>query len=157
MRESALKSHVLSKRHKERAPSLSNIASLLTPHQDQSDQKGKDSNEPASKETSSNEPAKKKQSEVDQLSVKSEKISAQICWVLILVTSKHLVNSSSSSGDLFSVMFPDSDVVKQFQCGHTKAGYVAHFGSVPYFHELMLSKLPDCPYISSFFEKCLNS
>ena len=62
MRESALKSHVLSKRHKERTPSLSNIASLLTPHQDQSDQKGKDSNEPASKETSSNEPAKKKQS-----------------------------------------------------------------------------------------------
>ena len=84
----------------------------------------------------------------------SEKISAQICWVLNLVTSKHLVNSSSSSGDLFSVMFPDSDVVKQFQCGHTKAGYVAHFGSVPYFHELMLSKLPDCPYISLFFEKC---
>ena len=62
MGESTLKSHVLSKRHKERTPSLSNIASLLTPHQDQSDQKGKDSNEPASKETSSNEPAKKKQS-----------------------------------------------------------------------------------------------
>ena len=41
---SALKSHILSKRRKERTPSLSNIASLLTPYQDQSDQKGKDSN-----------------------------------------------------------------------------------------------------------------
>ena len=39
--ESDLKSHILSKRYKEKTPSLSNIASLLTPHQDQSAQKGK--------------------------------------------------------------------------------------------------------------------
>ena len=75
---SALKSHILSKRRKERTPSLSNIASLLTPYQDQSDQKGKDSNEPASKETTSNEPAKKKHSSVDQLFVKSATISGEI-------------------------------------------------------------------------------
>ena len=37
MGESALKSHILSERHIERTPSLSNISSLLTPHQDQSD------------------------------------------------------------------------------------------------------------------------
>ena len=74
MVESALKSHILSKWHQERTPSLSNIASLLTlQHQDQSDEKGKDSNELASKETTSNEPAKTKQSSVDQLFVKSEK------------------------------------------------------------------------------------
>ena len=78
MEESALKSHILNKRHKERTPSLSNIATLLTPHQDQSDQKGKDSNEPASKETTSIEPAKKKQSSVDQHFVKSAAISAEI-------------------------------------------------------------------------------
>ena len=45
MAESA-KSHILSKRHKERTPSVSNIASLPTPDQDQYVQKGKDSNEP---------------------------------------------------------------------------------------------------------------
>ena len=78
MEESALKSHILNKQHKEMTPSLSNIATLLTPHQDQSDQKGKDSNEPASKETTSIEPAKKKQSSVDQHFVKSAAISAEI-------------------------------------------------------------------------------
>ena len=78
MEESALKSHILNKRHKERTPSLSNIATLLTPHQDQSDQKGKDSNGPASKETTSIEPAKKKQSSVDQHFVKSAAISTEI-------------------------------------------------------------------------------
>ena len=76
--ELASKSHIFSECHKERTNPLSNIASLLTPYQDQSDQKGKDSNEPASKETTSNEPAKKKHSSVDQLFVKSATISGEI-------------------------------------------------------------------------------
>ena len=133
--ESALKSHILSKGHKERTPyiAMSNIATLLTLHQDQSAHKGKDSNEPASKETTSNEPAKKKQSSVEKHFVKSATISAEIGWVLNLVTSKYSMNSSSNSVDLFSVMFPDSDIAKRFQCGRTKAGYVAHFGLTPFF------------------------
>ena len=72
MGESDLNSHMLTKRSKERTPSLSNIASLLTPPQDQSTLIGKDSNELASKETTSNEPAKKKQSSVDQLFVNQQ-------------------------------------------------------------------------------------
>ena len=58
MGELALKSHILSNRHKQRT-SLSNVASLLTLQQDQSDQKGKKSNEPASKETTSNDQLKR--------------------------------------------------------------------------------------------------
>ena len=69
-----LKAYILSERHKERT-SLFNIALLLAPPQDQ---KGKDSNEPDSKETTSNEPAKKKQSSMDQLFVKSATILAEI-------------------------------------------------------------------------------
>ena len=112
MGELALRSHILSKRQEERTFSLSNIASLLTPYQDQSAQKGKYSNEPASKETTSNVPAKTKKSSMDQPFVKSATISDEIPWVLNLVTSKYSVNSSSSSGDLFSIMFPDSDISK---------------------------------------------
>ena len=122
MGESDLNSHMLTKRSKERTPSLSNIASLLTPHQDQSAQIGKDSIELASKETTSNEPAKKKQSSVDQLFVKSTAISTEIRWVSNLVTLKYSLNSFSNSGDLFSVMFHDSDIAKRFQCGRTKVG-----------------------------------
>ena len=95
---------------------------MLTLHQDQSAHKGKDSNEPASKETTSNEPAKKKQSSVEKHFVKSATISAEISWALNLVTSKYSMNSCSNSVDLFSVMFPDSDIAKRFQCGCTKAG-----------------------------------
>ena len=38
-----------------------------------------------------------------------------------------------------------SDVAKHSHWGHTKAGYVAHFGLAPYFQELKLSKLSDYP------------
>ena len=155
--ESALKSRILSKRHKKRTPPLSNIASLLTPHHDKSAQKGKDSNEPVLKQTTSNEPAKKKQPSVDQLFAKSATISAEIRWVLNLVTLKYWMNSSSNSGNWFFVMFLDSDIVKWFQCRRTKAGYVAHFSLAPYFHELMLSKLSDCPNFSLTFDKSSNS
>ena len=54
-------------------------------------------------------------------------------------------------------MFLDSDIVKRFQCGRTKAGYVAHFSLAPYFLEQMLSKLSDCPNFSLSFDKSSNS
>ena len=56
--------------------------------------------------------------------------------------------------DLFSAMFPDSDIVKRLQCGCTKVAYVAHFGLTPYFHELMLL---DSSYISLSFDEFSNS
>ena len=62
------------------------------------------------------------------------------------------MNLSSNSGDLFPVMFPDSDIAKRIQFGPTEAGYVAHFGLAPYFHELM-SKLSDCRYIFLSFDE----
>ena len=74
-----------------------------------------------------------------------------------MVTSKYSINTSSNFGDLFSVIFPDSDIAKQFQCGRTKAGFIAHFGLAPYFHKLMLPKMSDCLYISLSFDEYLNS
>ena len=67
------------------------------------------------------------------------------------------MNSSSNSGNLFSVKFPDSDLAKRFHCGRIQASYVAHCGLAPYFHELILSKLSDCPYISLSFDESSNS
>ena len=66
------------------------------------------------------------------------------------------MNSSYNSGDLFSVMFPENGVVKSFQCGGTEAGYDAHFGLAPYFHQQMLPKLLGSLYISLSFEESLS-
>ena len=121
---------------------------LISHHQDQSNQNRKDLNEPASKGSTSNEPAKKQTIFNGPTFCKT---SNNVSWDSLgfnLVTSKYSMNSFSNSGDFFSVMFPDSDIAKRFHCGHTKADYVTHFGLMPYFDELILSKLSDCPYIS---------
>ena len=54
-------------------------------------------------------------------------------------------------------MFSDSDIAKLFQYGHTKAGYIAYFDLAPYSNGLMLSKLPDCSYVSLSFDESSNS
>ena len=147
--ESALKSHMVSKRHKERSPSSSNIASFVQASvpKDQSNEK----------KNATDESNKKKQSSVDQIFTSSAATIAEIRWVLNVVTSKYSMNSSSNSGKLFSTMFPDSEIAKRFQCGPTKAAYVAHFGLAPYFYQLMLSKISSCPYYTISFDESLNS
>ena len=47
--------------------------------------------------------------------------------------SKYSFNSSSNKGDLFSNMFPDSDIAREFTCGKTKCSYIVKFGITPYF------------------------
>ena len=59
---------------------------------------------------------------MDQLFVKSATISAEI----------------AGSGHFKIIDFPNSDIAKRFQCGRTKAGYVAHFRLAPYFDEMTL-------------------
>ena len=91
---------------------LYNIASLLILHEDESDQKGNNSNVPALQETTSNEAYKRNNHQIDQHFVKPATISAEICWVLICVPSKCSMNSSCSSDDLSFVLFQESDIAK---------------------------------------------
>ena len=53
-------------------------------------------------------------------------------------------------------MFPDSDIAKSFQCGRTKAGYVATYGPAPYFRSELLSILSNVPYYTVSFDESLN-
>ena len=66
------------------------------------------------------------------------------------------MNSSVNSGALFAAMFLDSEIAKRFQCGRTKAGYVAHFGLASYFNDIFYSKISTCPYYAVSFDESLN-
>ena len=57
--------------------------------------------------------------------------------------SKYLINSSSNKVDLFTTVFPDSAIAKNFCCGNTKHGFIVKFGIAPYFDELLNSQLKD--------------
>ena len=53
-------------------------------------------------------------------------------------------------------MFPDSEIATRFQCGQTKAGYVAHFSLAPYFNDIFCSQISTCPYYAVSFDESLN-
>lgn len=64
---------------------------------------------------------------------KEETSKAEILWTLHLVRSHQSFNSSDNMSSLFSAMFHDSAIAKQFTCNRTKCGYLAIHGLAPYF------------------------
>ena len=96
------------------------------------------------------------QKPIDKMLINASTLEAEIRWVLNIIYSKYSMNSSTDSGKLFSAMFPDSDIAKSFQCGRTKAGYVATYGLAPYFQNELLSTLSTVPYYTVSFDESLN-
>ena len=83
-------------------------------------------------------------------------IATEILRVLNLACAKHSMNSLSNSEALFTAMFPDSEIATRFQCGQTKAGYVAHFSLAPYFNDIFCSQISTCPYYAVSFDESLS-
>ena len=59
------------------------------------------------------------------------------------------LNSCANKGKLFGVMFPNSDIAKNFQIVWTKASYIVYCGLVSHFKEV--------PHIVSFFDESYDN
>lgn len=81
-------------------------------------------------------------------------LEAEIRWVLKLVYCGYSFNSSANAGELFSIMFDDSEKARNFTCGSDKAAYVVKFGLAPYFISLFTDYLKSdtFPYVFMFDE-----
>ena len=66
----------------------------------------------------------------------------------------YAMNGSSNTGELFKIMFPDSQIAQKFSCGKTKCSYLITHGLASYFHDRMLASLKDgdVKYVISFDE-----
>ena len=81
---------------------------------------------------------------------------AEIIWALDVVMSKYSFNSSSNKSDLFTSMFPDSRIAKNFSCGKTKCGFIVKFGIASYLIELLNSQVKDLGYFVALFDESSN-
>ena len=63
---------------------------------------------------------------------------AEIRWVMEVVTSHFSLRSCLDIKDLFSSMFPDSQIASQFSMSKTKCGYLNNYGLAPYYKEKLL-------------------
>ena len=104
----------------------------------------------------SSEASSSKQTTISICTNKQLVRKAEIIWALDVVMSKYLFNSSSNKSDLFTTMFPDSGIAKNFSCGKTKCGFIVKFGIAPYSVELMNSQLKDLKYFVALFDESFN-
>ena len=85
---------------------------------------------------------------------KDDVLKAETLWTLKLVTNHYSFNSSADTANLFSAMFPDSEIAKQFACGERKAAYITVFGLAEHFKKLLKDGVKG-PFVV-LFDESLN-
>ncbi|KAJ8879024.1 hypothetical protein PR048_019630 [Dryococelus australis] len=75
--------------------------------------------------------------------IKEDVTRAEIVWALKVVDSRYSKSSCYDISDLFSFMFPDSNIAKQFSLGETKCSYVINHGIAPSLSEILEGAIQD--------------
>ncbi|EDO42389.1 predicted protein [Nematostella vectensis] len=152
MGKQALISHAKGKKHLRRvAPSTQQVSlnSFVTVQKQESEQ-----NSSAAERTMTVPPPPVDLSQVASSSdsskgtikkyvTKDETLKAEVLWAIKVLMSHYSCNSSAGTDKLFSNMFPDSVIAKQFQCGATKCSYLICFGIAPFFHDELMKRLQE--------------
>ena len=81
---------------------------------------------------------------------------AEIMWAVDVVLSKHSFRSSANKSELFTAMFSDSQVAKQFSCGKTQDKYLLCFGVEPDFKEILCKTLSELELLVYQFDESYN-
>ena len=68
-------------------------------------------------------PEFRKQLQVDSMLHKESVLKAEVIWALEILVTSYSFRSSAGKGEVFSYMFPGSEIAKQFQMDKTKASY----------------------------------
>ena len=108
MGEQALKSHMKGQKHKDRMPISTSIPSHF---QLASSSKA---------ETVQSISLTSTQTTIKEVLVKDNVLHAEIRWALKTVDSKYSQRSCDGAGNLFAVMFPDSEIAQNFKLARTK-------------------------------------
>ena len=85
---------------------------------------------------------------------KTETLKAEILWTLKIVNAHNSFRSCEDS--VFSSVFPDSAISRNFKCGETKSRYLATFGIAPYFSEALKKRVKDEDTYVLLFDESLN-
>ena len=80
----------------------------------------------------------------------------EVLWALKVVKSHYSFCSCNDMQKLFSEMFPDSKIAKQFSCGEKECAYLCKFGIAPYFKHLLKDTLRDQHSYVLLFDESLD-
>ena len=91
------------------------------------------------------------------LNFESNSLNTEILWCLNMVNQHLGYNWCSHIRELFSAMFPDSEVAQKFSVGKTKIRYTIIYGLAPYFKKELLKKINSSLFYSVSFDESFNS
>ena len=132
---SALISHQSGKKHKEL---FKNRTSFSTTFFDKSSRSSDTTDNISSgADQSCGSKTVQKNATVDSMIMSVGSCHAEILWAIKVVISKFSFNSCKKMGELFCVMFPDSEIAKLFKLGSSKYAYPIPYGIAPYFKNLL--------------------
>ena len=100
---------------------------------------------------------KKRQLSIPVMIEKNNIVDAEIRWCLQVVQSKYSQRSCNGIVELFTVMFPGSDIAKKMTLKKGKCGYMINYGIAPHLEKLLLSEIKSSPFYSLSFDESLNS
>ena len=98
-----------------------------------------------------------KQTAAQSCFIKQNTIKAEIMWALEVIMSNYSYRSCASKSELFSVMFNDSDIAKDFSLGKTKLSYNICYGIAPHFRGMLIDCLKEVPFYSLSFDESYNN
>ena len=96
------------------------------------------------------------QSTVSNFVISSDTVKAEIRWLLKSVISGYSNNSSANLNNLFSCMFPDSQLAKSFKLGANEIRYSINFGLAPFFKSLLYEYIKKSCCFVACFDESLN-
>ena len=153
MGKGALNSHSNSKKHQNKVSEYKSKSSkLLSAWSRQSSTSASSPTDPAS---ILSEPDAS-QISLNEFVIKEDVSKAEIYWTLQMIQNHQSYNSSKHTSPLFSLMFPDSNIAKQFSCGPSKCSYLTTFGLAPYFEQNLYDKIDKVPVYSVSFDESFN-
>ena len=82
--------------------------------------------------------------------------SAEILWALEMVKNNFSGRSCDKKFLLFERMFPDSTIAKNSSMQRTKFTYTVNFGLAPFFFSDLLEKVKTSPIFAISFDESLN-
>ena len=81
---------------------------------------------------------------------------AEIILILDAVQSKYSFWSSGNKAELFSAIFPDSQIAQKFACGQSKCKYLVCHDLAPYFKELLGKTSSEVEHFVFLFDEYHN-
>lgn len=82
----------------------------------------------------------------------TETLKLEVLWILNTVVKHLSFNANEGIGNLFRLMFPDSQIASTFSSGKDKTAYIARFGLAPFIRSELIANVNKSNFVLMFDE-----